>query len=578
MVDNKNLILAIVLSVAILLGFDLLFGNRQTPPLQQPQQSAETAPAPQGSAAGPAPSAPPAVPGAERAQAPQAADRGAVLAQSPRVQIESPRLHGSISLKGARLDDLTLVDYHVTPDPASPEIVLLTPSGTEHAYFTEVGWVPVGNVAVPDRDATWTADRSALRPGEPVTLTYEAPDGLVYKRTYALDRDFLFTITQTVENHGTEPVRLFPYELSSRRGTPKTEGFYILHEGLIGVFGGTLKEVDYDEIKKDAKIEAKTTGGWIGITDKYWLVALIPDQLKPVTARFLHTTEGTVDRYQVDTIGEQVTVAPGAIASVESRLFAGAKEVKLLDAYSDNVGIQRLDLAVDFGWFFYLTKPIFYILDYIKNHVGNFGVAILILTVLIKLIMFPLANKSYRAMSKMKLLQPEMVKIRERCGDDRQRMNQEMMALYKREKANPASGCLPIVIQIPVFFALYKVLYVTIEMRHAPFYGWIHDLSAPDPTTVFNLFGLIPWMPPDFLMIGAWPLVMGVTMYLQQKLNPAPADPIQAKVFMFLPVIFTVMLAQFSAGLVIYWAWNNALSILQQWVIMKRAGAFNQKK
>ncbi len=579
MVDNKNLILAVVLSVAILVGFDFFFGSKFTP-LQTSQQTAgQTAPTPAtgtppAPATGSAPSDTPMAPGAAptATAATPTVNRADVLAKTPRVRIKGPRLHGSIDLRGGRLDDLTLADYRETIEPNSPEIVLLSPSGAKNTYFAEVGWIGDGTATVPNQDTVWTADKDVLTPGDPVTLSWDNGQGLVFKRTFALDKNYLFTIDQTVENTGEQAVKLFPYALSSRKGLPTTSGFYILHEGMLGVFDETLKEVDYDEVEAGKPVTVKSTGGWIGITDKYWLVSLIPDQKDAITARFTHSLDGGVDKFQVDFVGAETAVQPGATASVQSRVFAGAKEVKLLDAYSDNLGIQRLDLAIDFGWFFYLTKPIFYILSYIHGYVGNFGIAIMLLTVMIKLLMFPLANKSYRSMSKMKKLQPEMLKLRERFGDDKARLNQEMMALYKREKANPASGCLPMLVQIPVFFALYKVLYVSIEMRHAPFFGWIQDLSAPDPTTMFNLFGLIDWMPPEYLMIGVWPLIMGVTMFLQQKLNPQPADPVQAKIFMFLPLIFTVMLSRFSAGLVIYWAWNNSLSILQQWVIMRRAG------
>ncbi|MCK5546436.1 MAG: membrane protein insertase YidC, partial [Rhodospirillaceae bacterium] len=315
-----------------------------------------------------------------------------------------------------------------------------------------------------------------------------------------------------------------------------------------------------------------TTGGWVGITDKYWLAALVPDQKMPVNTRFVHRNDAGIDKYQTDFLGGSVVIQPGGATSSESRLFAGAKEVTLLDRYTDKEDVTRLDLAVDFGWFYFMTKPIFYALNFFHSALGNFGLGILLLTVMIKLVFFPLANKSYRAMAKMRELQPEIKILQARYKEDKTQLNQQMMALYKKKGANPAAGCLPIVVQIPVFFALYKVLFVTIEMRHAPFYGWIQDLSAPDPTTLFNLFGLIPWTPPDFLMIGIWPLAMGISMFLQQKLNPQPTDPIQAKVFMFLPIFFTFLLAPFPAGLVIYWAWNNTLSILQQWTIMKRMG------
>jgi YidC/Oxa1 family membrane protein insertase len=350
-------------------------------------------------------------------------------------------------------------------------------------------------------------------------------------------------------------------------------GFYILHEGPLGVFNDTLTEVDYDDLQEVPKNQTDSTGGWIGITDKYWLAALIPDQKIGYKGTFQYTQPGQTDRYQADILSQQpLQIANGGTAQTVSRLFAGAKEVHLLDRYEKQFGIARFDLAVDFGWFYFLTKPLFFVLDYFFNRLGNFGLAILALTVCVKLVFFPLANKSYKAMSKMKGLQPEMTKLRERHGDDRQKLNQEMMALYKKEKVNPAAGCLPIMIQIPVFFALYKVMFVTIEMRHQPFYGWIHDLSAPDPMTIFNLFGAIPWDPPQFLMIGIWPVFMGASMYLQQLLNPQPADPVQAKVFLFMPLFFTFLLGSFPAGLVIYWTWNNVLSITQQWVIMKRMG------
>jgi YidC/Oxa1 family membrane protein insertase len=387
----------------------------------------------------------------------------------------------------------------------------------------------------------------------------------------------MLTVTDRVSNTADKPVTLYPYALISRTGTPPTLGFYILHEGLLGVFGGSLKELTYKDVAEKKKVEQKTRGGWLGITDKYWLVALIPDQQKEVQTRFTHAAPDRVDRYQVDFTGEAVIVPAGGGAETTTRMFIGAKQVKLLDAYGADLKIDRFDLAVDWGWFYFLTKPIFFMLELLAQWLGNFGLAILALTVVIKLLLFPLANKSYRAMSKLKILQPEMMKLRDRYGDDKVRLNQEMMALYKREKANPAAGCLPILVQIPIFFALYKVLFVTIEMRHAPFYGWIKDLSDQDPTTVFNLFGLLPWDPSvvpvigPFLMLGAWPLIMGVTMYFQQMLNPQPPDPVQARLFQLMPILFTFLLASFAAGLVIYWAWNNVLSMAQQWWIMRLA-------
>ncbi len=580
--DNKNLILAIVCSVAILFTFQFvserLYPKPAVPP---PSQTAAPAHTGTGSGAPPAPAseqgAVPAAAGAGGVPAPTGVgateSRSEVLTGSPRVHIQTPSLHGSIALVGGRIDDVTLVNYRETIDPNSPEIVLFSPQGSPDAYFSEHGWVsPGGAVPVPGPTTRWTADNDTLRVDQPVTLSWDNGRGLIFKRTYAVDDRYMFTLHQTVENTGAEPVSLLPYGLISRFGTPPTSGFFILFEGPLGVFDGTLQEVSYKDLREKGVITHKTTGGWIGITDKYWLSALIPDQQQPVTARFVFQRAGGIDQFQVDYVGAPETVAPGATIGSETRLFSGAKVVTLIDEYGSRYNITRFDLAIDWGWFYFLTRPMFYALNWLHGLVGNFGVAILLLTVAIKLVFFPLANKSYRAMSQMRKLQPEMQKLRERFADDKMRLNQEMMALYKREKVNPASGCLPIVIQIPVFFALYKVLFVTIEMRHAPFFGWIHDLSAPDPTSVFNAFGLIPWTPPQFLMIGAWPLIMGATMWAQQKLNPQPPDPIQAKMFMILPVVFTFMLAHFPAGLVIYWTWNNLLSIIQQWVIMKRMG------
>ena len=582
MIDNKNLILAVVLSVAVLLGFELYFKDtRPTPQVAQTTEGTAPDQAPARSAGTPGDAAAvlPQVPGGTQApqMAPQAS-RAEVLAASPRVAISTPRLTGSISLKGGRIDDLILADYRETLDKRSPAITLFTPRGAGRAYFAEFGWIASaaknGDPApkVPDAETVWTASATTLTPETPVTLSWDNGQGLVFTRTYEIDKNFMFKISQAVANKGRTPVELFPYGLVSRQGTPETSGFYILHEGLLGVNGGELKEVDYDELQ-DQKLASSTgTGGWIGITDKYWLAALVPNKDAEVTKRYVYRKAGVIDTYQVDFLGTGVSVAPGASGNAENRLFAGAKQVKVLDGYEESLGIERFDLAIDWGWFYFLTRPIFYALLWIDVHVGNLGLAILLLTVVIKIAFFPLANKSYESMSKMKKLQPEMLKLRERYGDDKMKLNEQMMALYKREGANPASGCLPILLQIPVFFALYKVLFVSIEMRHAPFYGWIHDLSAADPTSLFNLFGLIPWSPPDFLMIGVWPLLMGISMFLQQKLNPQPTDPIQARIMMFLPVVFTFLLATFPAGLVIYWTWNNLLSIAQQWVIMRKMG------
>ena len=594
--EQKNLLIAAVISIAILLAWQFVY---EQPRVEQARLAAAqkktetiaqgaTTPAPMpgttvpqapGSAILSTPgSAPESVlaPAAPVAGAPQVSPmelRNAVLQRASRIKLVSPRIHGSIQLKGGQIDDLTLINYRETLEPDSPEITLLSPSQAPKAYYAQFGWVGADPaIPLPDANTVWTADRTDLSPTQPVTLRWDNGKGVVFTRTLAIDENYMFTITQRVDNNTRTPVTLYPYGLISRSETPKTLGFFILHEGLLGVFDGQLKEEKYDDLQDAGKIEQNSKGGWLGITDKYWLVALIPDQKEQLATAFRHTLDGKIDKYQADYRGNARVVQPSSSTTVTNRLFAGAKEVKLLDAYLEKLQVTRFDLAVDFGWFYFLTKPIFYVLEYFYGILGNFGLAILLLTILIKLAFFPLANKSYKAMSRLKQLQPKMVAMRERYGDDKVKQNEAMMRLYKEEKVNPAAGCLPMVVQIPVFFALYKVLFVSIEMRQAPFYGWIKDLSAPDPTTVFNLFGLIPFSPPDFLMIGVWPLIMGCTMWLQQKLNPAPADPMQAKIFMLLPIVFTFMLARFPAGLVIYWAWNNVLSISQQWVIMRRMG------
>ncbi|HVM79705.1 MAG TPA: membrane protein insertase YidC [Stellaceae bacterium] len=582
--QQKNLFLMVALLMAILIGWQFFVAPYFAPP--KPPQTEQQA----GTQPGQAPTAPATAPPAPvTAPAPALKTRAEALKESPRIRIETPRLHGSIALVGARLDDLTLATYHETVDPKSPEIELLSPSGTEHAYIVEVGWVAAGEKppAVPAAETRWTAaDDAPLTPAHAVELTWNNGAGLVFTRRISVDDEYMFTVAQTVTNKGSEPVTLLPFGNVARSGEPPVSPSYLLHEGPIGVFDGTLKDTTkYTELKPSEPEKFASTGGWLGFTDKYWLTALIPGADEKISASFRFTGDAAVKRYQADFTGAPQTLAPGASTGTTVRVFAGAKEVKLLDRYESDLGITRFDRAIDFGWFYWITKPIFLTLDYFYGKIGNFGLSIMLLTLLIKIVFFPLANRSYRAMGKMKLLQPEIQKLREKYGEDKAKLNQEVMALYKRVGANPLAGCLPIFIQIPVFFSLYKVLYVTIEMRHAPFYGWIHDLSATDPTTLLNLFGLISWDPTPFfalpligsvvhlLSLGAWPLIMGVTMFLQQKLNPAPADPTQAKMMMALPIVFTFMLSGFPAGLVIYWSWNNTLSILQQWVIMHRAGA-----
>ncbi|HEY5598788.1 MAG TPA: membrane protein insertase YidC [Kiloniellales bacterium] len=578
--DQRNLVLAIVLSLAILLTFQFL--------VIEPQQvkttgtggpvTEQTTPSPQTGGTAPVAPAPPGATGAAPGAASGVVSRAEALATSARVRIATPTLIGSISLAGGRIDDLTLAKYRETIKSDSKNIVLLSPPGSELPYFADFGWSALTTgTKLPDAETIWQADGETLTPSTPVTLSWDNGQGLRFERTFAIDDHYLFTVTQRVVNNSASAVSLAPYGLISRTGTPQVLGFYILHEGPLGVLDGTLKEVKYDDLKEERRIEQQTTGGWLGITDKYWLVALIPDQDKAVGTRFLYDAASGADKYQTDFLYDSRTVQPGTSAEATSRVFAGAKVVSVLDDYRDRLGIARFDLAVDFGWFYFLTKPLFYALHYIAKEIGNFGIAILVLTVGVKLAFFPLANKSYTSMAKMRRLQPQMTELRERFKEDKQRLNQEMMALYKKEGANPVSGCLPIAIQIPVFFALYKVMFVTIEMRHAPFFGWIQDLSAHDPTSILNGFGLLPWTVPnlgplDVISIGIWPLVMGLTMFLQQRLNPQPPDPIQAKLFLFMPIIFTFLLARFPAGLVIYWTWNNILSMAQQYVIMRRVG------
>jgi YidC/Oxa1 family membrane protein insertase len=577
--EQRNLILAIVASIAILLAFELLYTQPQREQMAEQQAAQQQTEQQQQGEPGtaPSPGAGGQVPGGGPGAA-NAPDRGEMIQDTPRVRIETPSVTGSISLIGGRIDDLTLSNYRQDLSDDSANIDLLSPRGSQQAYYADFGWSAVaGDAELPQPDTRWQRQGSGpLTPNNPVTLTWTNGAGLEFQRTIAIDEHFMFTVTQRVTNASEGAVSLAPYGLVSRRGQPDTMGFYILHEGPIGVLNGTLDEVGYDTVAEDGPISYDSTGGWIGITDKYWLVSLVPNQDQPVQARHVHQN-GAVGKWQSDVLYDTRRLAAGETAEVTTRVFAGAKVVELLDGYSEQYGIPHFDKAVDFGWFYFLTKPIFQALHFFAEVSGNFGVAILILVLILKIILFPLSNKSYKSMAKMRNLQPEMIKLRERFGDDKQRLNQEMMALYKREGANPASGCLPILLQIPIFFALYKVLFVTIEMRHAPFVGYLQDLSAKDPTTILNLFGLLPWGMPELgllniLNIGFLPLIMGLSMYGQQMLNPQPTDPMQARIFQALPVVFTFILAQFPAGLVLYWTSNNILTIAQQYIIMKRAG------
>jgi YidC/Oxa1 family membrane protein insertase len=606
MIEHKNTILAIVLSLIVVVGWQFLVGypqmekQRREAELKQQQQT-QVQPQGQPSIGQPAgtPAAPPSqagvpsVPGGPAASAQPAANtREAVIAASPHVAIDTPRLKGSIDLKGARIDNLTLEQYRESVDPNSPPIVLFSPSGAPDAYYAEFGFVAAAGTTekMPGPDTVWTQEGTGgLGVGRPVTLTYDNGGGLIFRRTIAVDDYYLFTLRDEVRNQGGAPVTLFPYALISRHGTPKTQGYYILHEGLIGVMGDKGEQTEtYKSIAEKKEVHWDVTNAWLGITDKYWAAALLPDIDAKVHARFSAGDTNGQKTYQTDYLLDPQTVAPGATTSVNARLFAGAKEVSVVGinfpfaaqgGYNQALHLNKFDLLIDWGYFYFLTKPMFLALDFFFHQVGNFGIAILIVTVLVKLLFFPLANKSYASMAKMKAVQPEMTMIRERYVDDKMKQQQAMMELYKKEKINPIAGCLPIAIQIPVFFSLYKVLFITIEMRHAPFYGWIQDLSAQDPTNIFTLFGLIPFDPTvlplvgGFMHMGIWPLIMGVTMWVQMKLNPPPPDPTQQMIFNWMPLIFTFMLANFPAGLVIYWAWNNTLSVIQQSAIMHRNGA-----
>jgi YidC/Oxa1 family membrane protein insertase len=587
MTDQKNTILAIVLSALVLIAWQYFVGvpqmekQKQEAQLKAQQQQTQQTQKP---TAQPAPGAQPGTPSAPGQAAPATQrSREAVIASSPRVTIDTPRLHGSISLKGAQIDDLALTQYHETIDKNSPPIVLLAPAGSPKPFYAELGWVggAGATIKLPDSNTVWTQQGSgALTMDHPLTLTYDNGEGLEFRRVVKVDDKYLLTIEDQVVNKGSAATTLYPFALIRRDGTPETLGYYILHEGLIGVMGDQgLQEFTYKTIEDKKNVSFKATNAWLGITDKYWAATLLPDTAATIQAHFSYTLNGTQKSYQTDYLGEAKTVAPGATIASSTRLFAGAKEVAIVDGYEKGLNLNRFELLIDWGWFYFVTKPMFWAIDWLYHHVGNFGIAILLITVLIKGVFFPLANKSYASMAKMKAVQPEMMAIRERYADDKMKQQQALMELYKKEKINPLAGCLPIVIQVPVFFALYKVLFISIEMRHAPFFGWIHDLSAPDPTNIFNLFGLLPFDPTllpvvgHFLHLGIWPLIMGVTMWAQMKLNPAPPDPTQKMIFDWMPVIFTFMLASFSAGLVIYWAWNNTLSVIQQSIIMRKNGA-----
>ena len=498
------------------------------------------------------------------------------LDKDERIKIDSSRLQGSISLKGLKIDDLTFKDYKDSLNKEDKLVTLFKPTKTQGGYFSNFGWAKISkdeDFDLPDDQTIWNTNSKKISDKNPAIFSWTNNQGIQFEQEISIDENFMFTIKQTVVNNTDKNIRINPIAKIRRTDTPKTQGFFILHEGPIGLANNVLEEIDYKDLKKKKKIEYNSKGGWFGITDKYWLATLIPDQNSNVTTTYNFYTINNKEKYQVDYTGGIIEIPSNKSITIENLLYAGAKEVKILDKYEEQYSIPRLDFAIDFGWYYFLTKPFLYILIFFKNITGNFGISIILLTLLIKLVFFPLANKSYIAMQKMKELQPQLIRIKEMYKNDKTKLNQEMMALYKREKVNPAAGCLPILIQIPVFFALYKILFVSLEMRHAPFYLWINDLSVADPTSVLNLFGLLPYDPnflPKIINVGIWPIIMGTTMWLQQKLNPQPTDPMQAKIFMFLPIFFTFILAPFPSGLVIYWTANNVLSMGQQILIKKK--------
>ena len=559
--DTRNLIAAICLSMSVLIGYQILFGEPTQQNVKKEQQLVDKNNEPS-------------------IELPK--DNNTSLTEVTkktrnidRINIINDELQGSISLLGARIDDLVLKKYRKTLDPESDQIRFLKKIDEREPFFIQFGWSSPSKNKVPNGNTVWKGSKSSLDPNNPVTLTWNNGEGLKFSQIISIDNNYMIKVIQKVKNETNNSVNLYPYGLIRRSGEPKTTDFFVLHEGPLGVFDGSLKEHSYSDLKetgqKGMSIKTEENGGWIGITDKYWMAALIPDQNTNSNFTFRYVNNSA--SYQTDFLGELSKIPANGEIEIVSRVFSGAKKLNLLDKYEEDLKIKNFDLAIDFGWFYFLTKPFFYALSWANNILGNFGLAILAITVVVKIIFFPLANKSYKSMARMRVLTPQLQQLRERFGNDRQKMNMEMMALYKREKVNPAAGCLPILVQIPVFFALYKVLFVSIEMRQAPFFGWIKDLSALDPTSIFNLFGLLPYSTdflPDFLNLGIWPLLMGATMVLQQRLNPKPPDPVQAQIFAWMPVVFTFLLATFPAGLVIYWTWNNLLSIAQQWIITRK--------
>ena len=566
---NNNIFLAIVISVAIWLGFNHYFIKPQQEAMENQRISKE-----QKSSGG--------VPDAVSAAIIQELKaRDEIIASDSRIRFSTNAILGSLNLKGARFDDVILKNYFKNPDDPNSNIVLLSPVGSDdphRASYADFNWLASDkSLRLPDASAVWTADRQEIKPDVPVKLVWNSPDSLLFERIISVDEEQMFTITDLVTNKSEKSVTLYPYGAVARHGIPfDSHDSAVVQEGPIGVFKGTLEELSYNKMidSKEDRLSHETKGGWVGITDKYWLMSLVPPQSENITASFAYSGAGAkrpeLGFFQADyRHNNPIVISPGTTSEVTSRLFVGAKKIELLDKYADEFSIPNFDKAIDFGWFYFLTRPFLYLLTILDKTTGSMALAILVFTVLLKIVTLPLSQKSYRSMAKMRELQPEIKSIQERFGEDKMRLSQEIMQLYKREQVNPMSGCFPMIIQIPIFFALYKVLYVNIEMWQAPFYGWISNMAEPDPTSVFTLFGLIPIQLPYFLQVGAWPVIMGLTMFLQQKLSPQPQDKTQANVFIIMPFLFTFMLAHMPAGLVIYWTWSNILGIAQQWYIIK---------
>ena len=573
--NNRNTIIFVVAAVIMMILYQVFVlepaAKRRQAEIERTQAAAPAAMAPQLNAP------------------PRVLSRDEIVKASPRTAIDTPALSGSVALRGGRIDDLFLKGYRETVDKNSPPVELLRPEGAEHAWFAEFGWAGANLSGLPTGSTLWTqVEGATLSPGKPVTLRYDNGQGLVFTRKIAVDDKFMFTVTDTVANLGQGPVSLAPYASIQRQGLPVATGKSgIVHEGAVGVLDDKLRLVKYKKWAKEGGPEVTAKGGWVGVTDKYWLAALVPTQAEQIRGAFRVTKSGSTDIFEANFLGQTRQIGPGRQISETTRFFAGAKVVPVLKAYETSIGAPRFDEAVDWGNFWFFTRPFFQFLEVLYRHVGNFGVAILLLTVAVKIVFFPLANKSYESLSKMKKVQPQMEELRARYKDDQAKQQQEIMALYQREKINPLTGCLPMLVQIPVFYALYKVLTVTIEMRHAPFYGWIHDLSSHDPTTVWNLFGLIPWDPATLpfigsalasgggLGLGVLAILYGISMFLSTAMNPPAADPVQQRIFQLMPIMFTFIMAPFAAGLLIYWTWNNVLTIAQQYVIMRKFGVDN---